>query len=696
MGVRTSTARVAGAVLTGLVVLAAGPARLAAGQHADAAERPLLDVPYLAQSGELCGGAALAMVLRYWGVRDVFAEDFSALLDRRTGGIPTDVLTSAARARASSASVMGGTRDDSNTNLRAALARGHPVIALIQVSPQAYHYVVIVGLTEAAVVFHDPARAPFRVMPLETFDRAWSATERWTLLVLPAGAGSTVLSAAPPAPVAAKDTAAATPCGALVAHSVDAALGGHADDAEQGLLAAMRLCPKDAGPRRELAGLRFVASRWEESARLAAEAVRLAPKDSDAWRVLAASEYVQGHWSAALTAWNHVDEPRVDTIDVEGAARTRRPVIGRVLGLTPRQLLTADAFDRAARRLDALPAGAAAQLRVEPTAGGTARVRAIVSERDPLPNGAMTLGIMSTRALFGHQVQAHVANPTGSGDLWTGMWRWSDGRPRVGFRLAMPAPHALHGIVSLDASWERETYGFATGSPDPFSDRISRRRVGAGLSDWAPHQLRWRIGAAMDRLDERDFVSVDGGVDKRLFGDHVAVVAGTSWWWAAKSGRPFNTGTLAASWRSTVMPSTPMWSGVAGLSVAGTGAPRVLWPGAGTGAGRELLLRAHPLVRQGLITGEAFGRRIAYATAEYERPLRRPALAHPAAAVFVDAARTWNRAVAPSSSRLLVDIGAGLRARASNLGGVIRLDVAYGLRDGRRALSAGWAMTWPR
>ena len=42
---------------------------------------PLLDVPYLAQPPELCGVAAVSMVLRYWGARDVFPEDFRALVE---------------------------------------------------------------------------------------------------------------------------------------------------------------------------------------------------------------------------------------------------------------------------------------------------------------------------------------------------------------------------------------------------------------------------------------------------------------------------------------------------------------------------------------------------------------------------------------------------------------------------------------
>ncbi|MEP6917555.1 MAG: C39 family peptidase, partial [Acidobacteriota bacterium] len=46
----------------------------------------LLNVPYLPQSEALCGGAAVAMVMRYWGQTGVYAETFAGLVDRTAGG----------------------------------------------------------------------------------------------------------------------------------------------------------------------------------------------------------------------------------------------------------------------------------------------------------------------------------------------------------------------------------------------------------------------------------------------------------------------------------------------------------------------------------------------------------------------------------------------------------------------------------
>ena len=53
---------------------------------------PILDVPFISQSEALCGGAAAAMVLRYWGERGLTAESFSHLVDRSAAGIRTNAL----------------------------------------------------------------------------------------------------------------------------------------------------------------------------------------------------------------------------------------------------------------------------------------------------------------------------------------------------------------------------------------------------------------------------------------------------------------------------------------------------------------------------------------------------------------------------------------------------------------------------
>ena len=108
-----------------------------------------------------------------------------------------------------------------------------------------------------------------------------------------------------------------------------------------------------------------------------------------------------------------------------------------------------------------------------------------------------------------------------------------------------------------------------------------------------------------------------------------------------------------------------------------------------------MLLRAHPLIDSGAIVGDAFGRRLVYASMEHQPARLRAAAGRVSAAAFIDAARAWNRSAGSSSTPLLVDIGAGLRVRTTGVVQELRIDVAYGVRDGRRALSAGWQRSWP-
>ena len=76
--------------------------------------RPLLDVPYVPQSEELCGGAAVAMVMRFWGATGIYAESFSSLVDKRARGIRGEDLIRSLHERGWQASSFNGDRRSSS------------------------------------------------------------------------------------------------------------------------------------------------------------------------------------------------------------------------------------------------------------------------------------------------------------------------------------------------------------------------------------------------------------------------------------------------------------------------------------------------------------------------------------------------------------------------------------------------------
>src|SRR5436309_5611973 len=98
-----------------------------------------IDVPYLPQTDAMCGGAAVAMVFRYWGDAHADPQEFASLVDRRAGGIADTVLVDAVRRRGWAAQRIDGPRDA----LTASLAAGRPVIVLLGDRRDRYHYVVV-------------------------------------------------------------------------------------------------------------------------------------------------------------------------------------------------------------------------------------------------------------------------------------------------------------------------------------------------------------------------------------------------------------------------------------------------------------------------------------------------------------------------------------------------------------------------
>jgi hypothetical protein len=118
-----------------------------------------------------------------------------------------------------------------------------------------------------------------------------------------------------------------------------------------------------------------------------------------------------------------------------------------------------------------------------------------------------------------------------------------------------------------------------------------------------------------------------------------------------------------------------------------------LWPGAGDGHARAPLLRAHPLLHEGVINGPAFGERLTYATGEIQRwtglrgswlPVRF------AIAGFVDLARASRRAPAASGDPFQIDAGIGVRVKVPGQKGTLRVDIGRGVRDAAQALTLGW------
>jgi hypothetical protein len=290
-----------------------------------------------------------------------------------------------------------------------------------------------------------------------------------------------------------------------------------------------------------------------------------------------------------------------------------------------------------------------------------------------------------------------VASPTGSGELWTAAWRWWEHRPRVGFGVAVPSALGVPGIVTIEGSWERQSYQSqgTIGSQAPDALTEEHRRAAIGVGDWRTSQLHWRAGAGLDRWGDADYASLETSLAVHLAADHLSLGLNAAASASLAAGVRFATSDAWAAWRSTREPGRPWWSLQAGFATTSVGAPLGLWPGAGTGDGRAPLLRAHPLLTHGIVSGPAFGRQLAQGTAEYGRPMLTTPAGNLAWAAFTDIAAAWHRMGVDARGPMHTDVGAGIRLALRGKGGVIRIDAARGLRDRQMVLSTGWQAPWP-
>src|SRR5688572_7190146 len=604
-------------------------------------QRPLqlLDVPFISQSELLCGGAAAAMVLRYWGEREVSAESFASLVDRSASGIRTDVLVADLVRRGWAAAAVAGSAEA----MRAELARGRPVLTLIEDRPSTFHYIVIVAAHERGMVFHDPARAPFLVMSAAEFDRRWRAADRWMAVVLPGPRKDVTEPAKSAAPI--------TPCEQQVAEGVRLAQANDLDGAERALSAAIG-CP---AAMRELSGVRVLQKRWAEASDLAAAAVEGDAADTYAWKVLATSRFVQNDRLGALAAWNHAGEPRLDLVRFEGLTRTRHRAVEQLVAAVRGEMLSPGDFIRASRRLAELPSASSTRLEYRPVAAGLAELRGVVAERPLLPTSRLSLAAMGLSAAATREVRATTGSVVGGGEHIEVAWRFWPRRPRVAVGIEMPAPWG--GVVSAQAYGERQPFDV------PAFSRAEQTGGRLGMSDWLTARWRWTVSTGLDEWSDSgargmagaalQFASFEGRMDATVGADA----------WPRRGGFATTRASLRA--RSSTEREGIVYVASGGFETASAQTPMNLWPAGDTGHARAALLRAHPVLDEGRLRVERLGRAFLHGSLEAQRWWRVAGPLRIAAAAFTDLGQTTRRT--DSTARGDVDVGLGARVAVAGI-----------------------------
>ncbi|HTX74592.1 MAG TPA: C39 family peptidase [Terracidiphilus sp.] len=164
-----------------------------------------IDVPYVHQSPEGCGAAALAMLTGYWAEQQGLAGGFSDgtpaqreqaradhdmpiivhdLAPRPGRGIAARAMQKYLEEHGYIAFSLQGTWHD----LQSEISKGRPLIVALRPKgdPQ-LHYVVVAGVdpVRSLVIMNDPGGRKLIAEERAEFEKDWSATHNWLLLAVP-------------------------------------------------------------------------------------------------------------------------------------------------------------------------------------------------------------------------------------------------------------------------------------------------------------------------------------------------------------------------------------------------------------------------------------------------------------------------------------------------------------------------------
>ncbi len=156
-----------------------------------------LEVPFVKQTEEGCGSAAISMLLQYWSAHGVALAATRAdpaairqkLFSRKAHGILASEMERYLKESGFRAFGYPGEWND----LRQHIEKGRPLIISLQPKGNTtrFHYVVVVGMdwAQGALFVNDPARGKLLRLERQEFEREWHATGNWMLLAVPESGG---------------------------------------------------------------------------------------------------------------------------------------------------------------------------------------------------------------------------------------------------------------------------------------------------------------------------------------------------------------------------------------------------------------------------------------------------------------------------------------------------------------------------
>jgi tetratricopeptide (TPR) repeat protein len=658
------------------------------------------------------------MVMRYWG-RDVSHREIAgALVETELQGIRGQRLAEFARGRGMVAIAFAGDL----ILLREHLAKGRPLVVALDAGRGRLHDVVVVGFddTRAEAIVHDPARGAGRRIGVGELERKWEKSGRWSLLVIPRdsearrstgtfdGSGTTDPSAHVEVPGGGGDPSGPgqtrvpqddSTYDTLLSLALEAGRAGRYAEAATALDRAIALEPGRPEAWTERGGVGFLEGRYEEAVAFLRHSLALR-EDAYVRDLLASSLHLAGREIEALAAWNPLGKPALRAVEIGGLEKTSDAFARREIGVAEGSTLTPAALGAARRRLEETGVFERVTLRPRPHGDGTADLDVALAERHGLAHGPLDLLVTTAVNLAWKRLRLRYSNLGGSGLSLGASLRWQENRREAALQLQWPRPLGLPGTLHAAGFRGEQAYelGGAFDMRRRGVDASVRHVLGGGTVTSVGLRVRDRSFSAV-RPDATPglLAGVEAGLDARLVETRrhhldaalrlfaAGRATGSAVGYFQADGEVRYEGVLSRPEGLTVERSVLAVRARAGWGGDGLPVDEMYAPGVSPES--DLPLRAHPLTRGGALGANPIGRSVVLVNAEWRQRLVHRTSWDFGAVAFADTASVW-RPADGSLSRWLLDAGVGLRL-SFLAGPTLRIDHAWGLADGRRALFVG-------
>ena len=285
---------------------------------------------------------------------------------------------------------------------------------------------------------------------------------------------------------------------------------GRLDDARQAFLAGQKLAHHDKRFSIELAGVEFKQKHPSSAARYLRRALGIDPADAYANDFLGTIYFVEGNLDAALTYWNRINKPYVETVRPDHGLRIRPALLDRALAFSPAAQLQLRDLETSRIRLEGL--GVFPSPRIQLAARPENKFDAVLNLQERNGFGdSVWQGLLSTFAGVAYQtIYPEYFNIAGSAINVTSLLRWDAQKRRLGAEFSAPL-HANSrwryrlGVDLRNENWDiRQSFtGF---SPSLGALNLRREAAGAEIESFHSGRWGWSAGAEFSHRDYRSIV----------------------------------------------------------------------------------------------------------------------------------------------------------------------------------------------